>query len=105
MHITGGDNMNETFEIDEIDIGKIKKDEKLTIYVNQKQKRNILKILGYAIDSDGYIVSREKNIRIIASDNDEIKLKDVGIVKPANSPHILIKNNLGSLSEYVAEKE
>lgn len=79
-------------------------DEKIKIYTNRYNLREILKFLGYAIDEEGYVVEKDNSERIIVDDK-PIKIKEIGAVLPHTSPHKFIRNNLGSLALYVASKE
>ena len=92
-------------DIVEVPFSSIKEDEPVTIYANKKQIREIVKKIGYAIDDEEYIVFKDSNERVLASDEQELKLKDIGLILPANSPHVFVKNNLGSLTKFLAEKE
>ncbi len=90
------------FEIEELTPEELKGEGAVTIYAKRAQIREIVKILGYTIDSEGYVLSPE-GIRVQSSGSD-IKVREIGIIKPANSPHVFIKNNLNSLSEYLASR-
>ncbi len=76
---------------------------KTTIHVNKDSIRAVVKDLGYIIDKDGH-VANEAGEKIL-SGNLPVKLSEIGAILPANSPHIFIRNNLGSISTYIAEKE
>ncbi|HLC92699.1 MAG TPA: hypothetical protein VJH23_03255 [archaeon] len=93
----------EIFE--EVSIDEISNDQPITIYTNKKQIREIIKELGYAIDDDGFVVFKDTGKRVLSSDEQEFKVTEIGALMPANSPHVFIKNNLSSLSRYLADKE
>jgi len=79
-------------------------DEKIKIYTNEDNLREIIKFLGYAIDEERCVVKKDTNERIIVDDK-PIKIEEIGAILPHNSPHQFIRNNLGSLALYVASKE
>jgi hypothetical protein len=95
-------------ELKESDIKEVGEDYfgegKIRIYTSSDNLRDILKLLGYAIDKERYVVKRDTEERIIV-DGKPIKIKEIGAILPHASPHKFIKNNLGSLALYVASKE
>lgn len=92
------------FDIEEVTSNYFN-DGKITIYSNTRNFRDIVQSLGYAIDEEGYVVDRETNERIKTIDDTPIKLKEIGVILPHNSPHKFIKDNLGSLALYLASQE
>jgi len=99
---------NDFSEFKESDIEEVGEDyfsdEKIKIYANEDNLREILKFLGYAIDEEHYVVEKDTNERIIV-DGKPTKINEIGAILPHTSPHTFIKNNLGSLALYVASKE
>lgn len=87
-------------------IEDIKDNEKITIFVNEKQIKESILNIGYDIDDEGYLVFKsDKKKRVLSTDNFQLKLNDIGLIMPANSPHRFVRNNLGSLSLFLAERE
>ena len=93
------------FDIEEVNQNYFNGAEKIIIYTKGNNLREVVKSLGYAIDEEGYIITKDTNERVKAIDKSEIKLQEVGVILPHNSPHQFIKNNLGSLAFYLASKE
>lgn len=91
----------EVLELKEVTIAK---DKKLTIYIDRGNIREVVKELGYIVDQDEEIAFKDTNEKVLSAGH-TVKLDEIGAILPANSPHVFIRNNLGSLSTYVAEKE
>ncbi len=89
-----------------VDINNIKDSEKITIFVNEGQIKESILNLGYDIDDEGFLVFKDdKKKRVLSTDNTQLKLNDIGLIMPADSPHRFVRNNLGSLSLFLAERE
>lgn len=95
------------FEIEEVDNTYFDAKKALSIRADKKNLRKIIENLGYAVDSEGYLVVKETNVRLTSYDdrNPYIKIDEVGAIMPHNSPHVFIKNNTGSLALYLATTE
>lgn len=95
------------FEIEEVNNTYFDANKPLSIRVDKKNLRKIIENLGYAVDSEGYLVVKETNVRLTSYDdrNPYIKIDEVGAIMPHNPPHVFIKNNIGSLALYLATTE
>ena len=95
------------FKIEEVNSSYFDSTKTLSIRADKNNLRKIIENLGYAVDSEGYLVVKETNVRLTSYDdkNPYIKIDEVGAIMPHNSPHVFIKNNTGSLALYLATTE
>lgn len=76
---------------------------RVKIYADKALIRETIKDLGYAISESGEIIDKNTNEPVESIDGGKIKIKEIGMIKPRNSPHLFIRNNLGSLAKFLAE--
>lgn len=88
------------FEVEDVQLF-----EKPKIYANKTLIRETIKELGYAISEAGDIIDKITEEPVKSIDGEKINIKEVGIIKPMNSPHVFIRNNLGSLAKFLAQKK
>jgi len=71
--------------------------------VKSKQFKKVLSEIGNKIDEDDFIIDAKTNLREIAKDEDEIRLKQLGGLLTGSK--VFIKKNIASFSEHLIEKK
>lgn len=81
---------------------EISQSDEVKVSASEKDLGKILEKMGYETDEEGYIVHSETGEKVLANDEREIKLSDLGMVTGSKT---FIRKNLASFSDYLATKE
>lgn len=71
------------------------------LLVTHDQLTDLLQKLGYCVDEQGYVLDRESGERVLSIDGGEIKAAEVAAALPGSE--VLLKKNIASFSQYLAE--
>ena len=69
-----------------------------TITFSSELKEEILDIFDKTIDSEGFVIEKDTQERVLAFDGNELSLKEFGGIKKGSE--VFIKNDLPSLIEF-----
>jgi hypothetical protein len=75
---------------------------KFDLLVTHDQLIDLLRRLGHHIDDQGYVLDRETGERVLSIDGGEIKAAEVAAALPGSE--VLLKKNIASFSQYLAEQ-
>ena len=89
-------------EYDEIEWSELLKEKRLDIILNRDQLVDIIQRLGHKIDPEGYVLDKETGERMLSIDAAEIKASDLAAALPGSE--VLLRKNIASFSQYLAER-
>ncbi len=89
-------------EYETVEWDALLKEKKLDFILTGDQLRDIVQQMGYTIDEDGYVVVEETGERVFSIDEDEIRVSELAAILPGSA--VLLRKNIASFSQYLAER-
>lgn len=89
-------------DYDQVGWDDLLKEKQLDIILTREQLVDIIRQLGDKIDDEGYVLDRETGERVLSIDGGEIRAVEVAAALPGSE--VLIKKNIASFSQYLAER-